>query len=125
MAIGGKRIASLALSGLAGLMGLAHGGGEIAQGATATGGLIVNAVEGQQMPAMTLLPTFQMAGIATVLVAVAVLVWGLGFLSRPRGGLVLLGLAVVLLLVGGGFIPPVLAIGAAAFHLGRGAKAAG
>lgn len=72
-------------------------------------------------PAMSLLPSFLLSGILTILLSLAVLVWSGWFLQRRQGGLVLILLAIALLLVGGGFFPPVIALvgGLAARQINR------
>jgi hypothetical protein len=102
---------------LAGLAGVEHGVGEILQGSVRPEGLAIeswpdsNAFEilGGE-PALTVIPNLLMAGIATVIVAVAVVVWSFRFVNRRHGGLVLILLSALLLLVGGGFGPPLIGV---------------
>lgn len=109
--------AALGLS--AGLAGLEHGIFELMQGNVRPSGLMIasigppcdpltswNACE----PALTIIPNLAISGILTMIVSLMVILWCLFFLPRPRGGLVLILLALGLLLVGGGIFPPVIAI---------------
>ena len=68
--------------------------------------LVWNACE----PAITVIPSFLVSGILSVTVGLITLIWALAFLNRKRGGLVLLGLSIVMLLVGGGIFPPLIGI---------------
>lgn len=57
---------------------------------------------------MTVVPNLPVAGILTMAVSVVIGVWSVGYVDSPRGGSVLLGLSFLLLLVGGGFGPPLI-----------------
>jgi hypothetical protein len=59
---------------------------------------------------MTVVPSYLISGILSILLGAIVLVWSLVFVGRKRGGLVLMLLSVALLLVGGGIFPPVFGI---------------
>ncbi len=61
-------------------------------------------------PAMTIIPSFLISGILSVIVGVLTVTWSLAFLNRKSGGSVLLSLSIVMLLVGGGIFPPVIGI---------------
>ena len=61
-------------------------------------------------PAMSLLPSFLLSGIMTILLSLAVFIWSGWFIQRKYGGLVLILLAIPLLLVGGGIFPPAIAL---------------
>ncbi|WP_255197236.1 hypothetical protein [Halorarius litoreus] len=114
---------------LAGIGGITHGIGEIRQGNVAPDGLFFDSwTEGpiaSQMggdPAISLVPNLFVTGILTVLVSVVLIVWAAAFVQRPRGGWVLLGLSVVLLLVGGGVGSPVVGILAGVAGIASGAS---
>lgn len=101
----------------AALAGLEHGIGEILQGNLAPDGIVIaswaeselfQSVNGE--PAMTLVPNLLVTGILTVLVSLLFLVWVTRFIDRKHAGLVLILLSIMLLLVGGGFAPPLLGI---------------
>jgi hypothetical protein len=109
------RVVSSTAGVLAAYAGLEHGIGELRQGPTELPDTVFEswpddpafeALSGE--PAMSLLPTYQAAGVATVAVAVLLGVWSIWFVHRRFGGLVLVALSAALLLVGGGFGPPLL-----------------
>lgn len=101
---------------LASIGGITHGIGEIRQGNVApenfffpswTEGPIAAEMGGD--PAISVVPNLLVTGILTLIVSVVMLVWAAAFVQRKRGGLVLMLLAVVQLLVGGGVGSPVIA----------------
>jgi hypothetical protein len=110
------RIASSAIGVFAGLGGASHGPGEMFQGNVAPNSLVIEAwpeltaLQGE--PAMTIIPSFLVSGILTVIVGVLVAVWAAKFVQRKNGGLVLILLSIILLLVGGGLFPPVFGVAA-------------
>jgi hypothetical protein len=59
---------------------------------------------------MTLVPNLLASGLLTILVSLAFVGWVTAFVQRRAGGLVMLLLSVAMLLMGGGFGPPLLAI---------------
>ena len=94
---------------LAGLAAIEHGVGEISQGSIRPAGLLIQSwpdtdafavLAGE--PALTVLPTFLLSGVLTVIIALALSVWSVLFVQRRGGGLVLILLSLILLLVGGG-----------------------
>jgi hypothetical protein len=102
---------------LAALAGIEHGIGEIAQGNRVPAGIMITSwsnapffkiVGGE--PAMTLVPNLLLTGILAISVSLIFLVWTIRFVQRAHGGLILMLLSIVLLLVGGGFGPPLLGI---------------
>ena len=68
---------------------------------------------------MTVVPNLLITGILAILFSLIFLVWATMFVQRKNGGLVLILLSIVMLLVGGGFGPPILGIivGAAATRI--------
>ena len=103
----------------AGLAGVEHGYFEVLQGNVRPDSLMIasmgppcdpervwNACE----PAMTVIPSFLITGILAIIAGLAVLIWGVAFVQRKNGGLVLILLSVLLLLVGGGLFPPLIGI---------------
>jgi hypothetical protein len=96
---------------LTGLGHLDHGILEATQGVIPTNGPLINAVpignswsiwkEGGEA-AFTVFPSMLSAGVASVLVGLAVIFWSVAFLHRNGGPFVYLGLCVVSLLTGGG-----------------------
>jgi hypothetical protein len=102
---------------LAGIGGLTHGIGELLQGNAAPGGIIINswtqgpiATNMGGEPAMTIVPNLFLTGVLNILVSLATIIWSAVFVQRKDGGRVLIGLSVLMLLVGGGFGPPIIGI---------------
>lgn len=102
---------------IAGLAGLEHGIGEVLQGNRPTEGMMVLSwpdsawfrILGGE-PAMTVVPNLLVTGILAILLSLTFLVWATMFVQRKNGGLVLILLSILMLLVGGGFGPPLLGI---------------
>ena len=111
-------VVSAILGIIASVLGAYHGYGEILQERDTPKGIVINAFSGIDcppagdancFPAMTILPTtFMVFGTITVIVAGFVLVCTILVIAGKNAGLMLLVASVVLLLVGGGFLPPVL-----------------
>src|SRR5438552_8018787 len=103
----------------AGLLGVVHGYFETQQGSVAPSGVIIAAIgNGCQgfnncLPAMTVVPNFLWSGILTIILSLLVLLFSAVRIQTRRGPLVLALLSIVLLLVGGGFLPPLLGLVAA------------
>lgn len=102
---------------MAALAGLEHGMGEILQGNVAPGGTVFLSWPDSAFfeilggePAMSLIPNLLVSGILAILVSLVFLMWATLFVQRKYGGLALILLSIVLLLVGGGFGPPLLGI---------------
>ena len=113
---------------LAGVGGLVHGIGEVLQGNVRPEGIIVNswtvgpiATNMGGEPGMTIVPSLLVTGILTVLVSLAIVVWSAAFMRDRTAGRILLLLSVIMLLVGGGFGPPIIGIlaGVAGTGIGR------
>lgn len=109
------RVVASAFGALAALVGMEHGVGEILQGSTRPAGLVIQSWPGAAFfraeagePAMTVIPDLLVSGTLTCLVCAVFLVWAVRFVDRRHAGPVLLGLSVLMLLVGGGFGPPLL-----------------
>jgi hypothetical protein len=119
------RTASSILGLASGLIGIYHGYNEFLQGATPTGSIFINAVgppcQGNCFPALTIIPQFEASGILAILVSLVIVVLST-MLSNKRRGLYLIGLSIVQLLVGGGYLPPLLGIigGVLATRIGSG-----
>ena len=124
------RIVATWLGLVAGIAGLEHGYFEILQGNTRPASLafssmgppcdaakIWNACE----PAMSIVPNFLITGILAMLLGLAVIVWSAAFVQRKYGGLALILLSIALLLLGGGFFPPLIGLigGAAGTQINR------
>jgi len=102
---------------IAALAGIEHGIGEILQGNVAPKGIVILSWPESEFfsilagePAMTIIPNLLVTGILAVFFSLIFLVWVTAFVQRRYGGLVLVMLSIVLLLVGGGFGPPLLGV---------------
>lgn len=102
---------------LAAFAGIEHGVGELLQGNVPPDSLVFESWAGSDLfailsgePAMSLIPNLLVSGIASIFVSLLFLVWVVWFIERKHAALVLLGLTIVLLLVGGGFGPPLLGL---------------
>ncbi len=102
---------------LAGVAGIEHGVGEVLQGNIALDSLVFESWAGSELfrvlagePAMSLISNLLVSGIASILVSLLFIVWVVWFIERKHAALVLLGLSILLLLVGGGFGPPLLGV---------------
>lgn len=119
---------SIAAFGIvAGIAGIEHGVGAILQGNVAPDRVVFESwpdapayeiLSGE--PAMTVVPNLLLSGALAVLVSLVFVVWCVRFVGRSHGGLVLIGISFVLLLLGGGFGPPILGaiLGVAASRIG-------
>lgn len=112
-----SRVVASTFGFLAGLGGMWHSIGEVLQGNIATGsiyiyswaqGPIATNMGGE--PGMTIIPNFLVTGIIGIVISLAVIVWSVAFVQRRWGGCILIGLSVVMMLVGGGFGPPIIGI---------------
>ena len=109
------RITVSTFGAIAGLAGIEHGVGEVLQGNVAPAGVRIESWPDSELfriltgePAMTLVPNLLVTGVLAILVSLVFLVWATLFVERRHGGLVLILLSIVMLLVGGGFGPPIL-----------------
>ena len=114
-------------------LGAYHGYGEILQRNDTPKGIMINAFGGPNcppqgtancFPAMTILPTvFMVVGIITVMIAIVTLAAAVMSAMGKTRGLALLAASIMLLLVGGGFLAPILGIvGAVLGYVGTRAK---
>jgi len=102
---------------LAGAAGLEHGIGEVLQGSQAPAAITIESwpntpafdILGGE-PAMTLIPNLLVSGVLSILVSLLFIAWAVLFAHRRYGGLILILISLVLLLVGGGFGPPLFGI---------------
>jgi hypothetical protein len=108
------RVTTSFLGFYAGLLAIQHGIFAMLQGTTAPDGLMFNAIGPPCQPeavwhacfpAMTLIPNLLITGGAAVFAGLVIIVWGVAFAGRRNGGWVLGVLSILLLLVGGGFVP--------------------
>lgn len=110
------RITVSTFGAIMGLAGIEHGVGEVLQGNRVPDSLFIlswpeapffRGVGGE--PAMTVIPNLLITGILAIVVSMLYVVWAVAWPHRGRAGLALITLSIVMLLVGGGLFPPVLA----------------
>ena len=123
--INATRVVASTFGVLAGLGGIWHGIGEVLQGNVAPAGLVINswtqgpiATNMGGEPGMTIVPNLLVTGVLCIVVSSAVAVWATAFVQRKKGGAILILLSVAMLLVGGGFGPPLIGILAGAAGVG-------
>ncbi|HEX2729422.1 MAG TPA: hypothetical protein VHM16_06670 [Rubrobacteraceae bacterium] len=123
--ISAARIVASTFGILAGLGGITHGVGETLQGNVTPDGIFINswtqgpiATNMGGEPGMTVVPNLLLTGILTIIVSLAVIVWSTALVRRGHGGLVLILLSIAMLLVGGGFGPPIIGVLAGVAGLG-------
>jgi hypothetical protein len=113
------RAAAAVLGIYAGVLATIHGIFEILQGSGVPTSPMVQAIGPACqpetvwhacLPALTLLPSFLISGIVTVILGVVILVWSFVFITRKFGSLGLVLLPIGLIPVGGGFVPAWLGI---------------
>jgi hypothetical protein len=113
--VSATKAAATILGIASGLIGAYHGYNETLQGSTATNGILINAIgppcQGNAcFPAMTVIPNFYYAGILAIIVSLFILLKAFAFVERKNSGLWMIGLSILQLLVGGGFLPPLLGL---------------
>jgi hypothetical protein len=100
--------------------------GEALQGNVAPSGIMILSWPGSAFfqilggePALTVLPNLLVTGVLAIAFSLLYAAWAIWFVERKGGGWVLMALALVMLLAGGGIFPPVLGfmIGAAATRI--------
>lgn len=105
---------------LAAVGGFVHGVGEVLQGSGAPAGIVFDSWTAGDFarnlgggPALSIVPDLLLSGLLTLGVSVSVALWAAWFADRRYGGRGLAALSALMLLVGGGFGPPVLGLLAA------------
>lgn len=103
------RVIATTIGVIFGFGGMNHGFFEFLQGNKPTDGLVIQAIgPGQRFwvlgteEAFTILPTFLLAGLLSMLVGLAIIIWSLRYLQSKHGTTVFLLLFILLFLVGGG-----------------------
>lgn len=106
---------------LVGLAGIEHGIFEMLQGNVPTNDIVIDAIgdsftfwEGTGERALSILPTFLLAGISSIILGIVVVICSSLFVQRRFGATIFLILTFTLFLVGGGMAPIVLSITAVA-----------
>jgi len=110
------KAAAVGIGVFAGLGGASHGPGEILQGNIAPSDIMIKAwpeltaLGGE--PAMTIVPSLLVTGVLAIIFGLLVAAWAGKFIQRKTGGLVLVFLSIMMLLVGGGIVPPMFGVAA-------------
>jgi len=106
------RTVSSILGVYGGFLGFEHGIGEILQGNIAVPAMRINAYGSAGLPfpfghepAMTLLPTYLLSGLAAAFIALLIMIWSAFFANQKPAPIVLLLFSILLLFVGGGYGP--------------------
>jgi hypothetical protein len=97
-------------------LGGAHGYYELLNGSKNPNGLFFDAISGNSLasdfpdwpgwPAMSIIPNLLITGILVFVITGFILFWTLLFFNHKKWGTILLCLAIVMCLFGGGFKPP-------------------
>lgn len=99
---------------IAGITGGSHGPGELLQGNVTPSGIVIEAWPALTLfvgePAMTLIPNFIVTGVLAITFGILVTVWASVYIHRKDWGLVLILLSIMMLIVGGGIIPPIIGV---------------
>jgi MFS family permease len=111
------RAVATTLGTLVGLAGIDHGIFEILQGHIQPDSLMIAAIGPDQRfwiygeeTALTIIPSFLVSGILSVILGLIVTIWAIGYIDRKYGAVVLMLLSIALFLVGGGFAPIFMAL---------------
>jgi hypothetical protein len=124
-------VAVAVLGMLIALAGVEHGVGEILQGPVRPNGpLIMSWPDATALeilsgePALTVIPNLLVTGILAVVVGLALAARSIWLARRRYRGPVLIGLSILLLLVGGGLVPPLMGVivGAVAGRIGTASR---
>lgn len=78
---------------------MAHGVFEILQGNKPTVDILL------RIGAYTIIPNYQLTGVATVVISLMIIFWTIGFIHKSNGAIIYLLLLIILFLVGGGIAP--------------------
>lgn len=118
--ISATRVVASTVGVSSGLAGIVHGFSEMLQGNVTPSGIVINAIDPAHrlwpeatLHAFTIVPNFLITGILAMIAGLLVTIWAGVFIDRKSGARVLLLLAIILFLVGGGFGPAFMAIIAA------------
>jgi hypothetical protein len=102
---------------LVGLAGADHGIFEILQGHVRPDSFMIAAIGPEQRfwvygeeTALTIIPSFLISGILSVILGILVTIWAISFVDRKYGAGILMLLSIALFLVGGGFAPIFMAL---------------
>lgn len=102
---------------LTGMAGIDHGLFEVLQGNVRPDSVMIEAIGPSQRfwqygteTALTVIPSFLISGILSIVFGALVVVWAVAFVHGKYGAAILLFITVTLFLVGGGFAPIVLSL---------------
>jgi len=123
-----NRITASVIAANAGIISFLHGYMEILHSNDKINGLLFEANTGRSLIdvptndwkgwiAMTIIPNYFITGIIVIIISIIFMVWGIAFIKRRNGGIVLILLSFALFAVGGGFIPPTMGIIAGVFGM--------
>jgi len=97
---------------LVGLAGIDHGVFEILRGHQPPGDILIEAMGSEQRfweygtePALTIIPSYLVTGILSIMIGILVIIWAVAFIDRTYEAGMLMALCILLFLVGGGFAP--------------------
>ncbi len=95
-----------------GILGFEHGIGEILHGNSTITSILINAYKAPGLPfpigvepAMTIIPNYLLTGILAVIMGLIVMIWSVFFIQKKYSSIILYLFSILLLLVGGGFVP--------------------
>ncbi len=109
------RIIAIVFGVAAVIVGVIHGYYETQQGSVEPSSIFINAIGGTEcepncLPAMTIIPNFLAAGVATIIVGAIMIGWVVVRLKDRGGGIGLILFSIIILLTGGGFLAPILGV---------------
>jgi hypothetical protein len=109
--INGIRLVVAGFGILCGLTGIIAGCFEVLQGNISPSGLIISTIGPNYIMAddftyfaITIIPNLLITGILAIIVSSSVIIWSVRFVHTKNGVLILLGLSMIQMLVGGGWV---------------------
>lgn len=105
------RIVVAAFGIFAGITGIIAGIFEILQGNTATNGFVISTIDPDHPLStdftyfsVSIIPNYLLTGIAALIMSTLFMIWSIGFVHRKHGVKILFILAILQMLVGGGWV---------------------
>ena len=115
--ISATRLTASTFGVLVGLAGIDHGFFEILRGHQPPNEILIEAIGPAQRfweygtePAVTIIPSYLVSGILSILIGILVIVWSVAYIDRKYGAGILMLFCITLFLVGGGFAPIFMAV---------------
>jgi hypothetical protein len=109
--VNGTRLVVASFGILCGLTGIVAGYFEILQGNISPSGYVISTIgqnyimaEDFTYFAVTIIPNFFLTGILAIIFSCLVILWSVRFVHKKNGALILLGLSILQMLVGGGWV---------------------